>query len=40
MNTTNTNIVQDYDNPIYWIAPILLGKLLLFLWIREVFFLT
>ena len=40
MNSTNTNNIQDYDNPIYWIVPILLGNLLLFLWIREVFCLT
>lgn len=39
MNSTLTNMVQDYDDPIYWIVPILLGKLLLGLWIREVFFL-
>jgi len=38
MNSTLTNMVHDYDDPIYWIVPILLGKLLFGLWIREVFF--
>ena len=40
MNSTNTIMVHDYDSPFYWIAPILLGLTLLFLWIREVFCLT
>ncbi len=39
MNSTNTIIVHDYDSPFYWIAPILLGKILFALWIREVFYL-